>query len=343
MRRTAAVVLAALAVGAGASPAAADPFAGQAMWVYELPKSAGGSPERLGAQARASGLETLVVKAGDGPAYWTQFSPAFVAAVKAQGVRVCAYQRLFGKRPVAEAKTAARAVRAGADCFVIDAEAELEGRYAQARAYVRTLRASIGPDFPVALTSFPYNDVHRDFPYSVFLAPGAATHNLPQIYWKDIGDTVDAAFARTYANNAVYGRPIEPIGQLYGRPRTSEIARFRTLAARSGAEGVSWWVWQHARPEAFRTLAQPAPQPAAAPPPARYPVLRVGSRGDVVRWAKDHLRRRGRRPDPGPRFTTTTAREVRALQAAELLPVTGTVDPSTWRVLVPELARAESE
>lgn len=340
-RRIAKAAAALAAVGApwaATAPAArAQPFAGRAMWVYEVPRTAGGSPERLGAQARALGIQTLIVKAANGPALWAQFSVPYVAALKAQGLRVCAYQRLLGRRPIAEARTAAQAIRAGADCFVIDAEAELEGRYAQARRYVATLRAAVGSDFPVALTSFPYNDVHPDFPYSVFLAPGAATASLPQIYWKDIGDTVDRSVARTYADNAVYGAPIEPVGQLYGRPKPAEIARLRRLAARHGAQGMSWWVWQQARPEGFAAVGRAGPPPATTPPVEAYPSLKIGSRGDVVRWAKDHLASLGHPADPGPRFTARTARAVGAAQADALLAQTGAVDAATWRVLVPGL------
>jgi hypothetical protein len=42
----------------------------------------------------------------------------------------------------------------GVDCFVIDAEAEYEGRYAAAQRYITALRAAVGKDFPIALSSF---------------------------------------------------------------------------------------------------------------------------------------------------------------------------------------------
>ena len=82
----------------------------------------------------------------------------------------------------------------GADCVVIDAESELKGRYAQAQAYMRRLRARVGPDYPLGLTSFPYVHYHPTFPYSVFLGPGGAQFNVPQMYWKTIGVSVDRIF-----------------------------------------------------------------------------------------------------------------------------------------------------
>ncbi len=70
---------------------------------------------------------------------------------------------------------------------MIDAEGHYEGRYAQAPTYMRTLRALVGPDYPIALAAFPYVDYHPAFPFSVFLGPGGAQYNAPQLYWKTIG------------------------------------------------------------------------------------------------------------------------------------------------------------
>ena len=53
-------------------------------------------------------------------------------------------------------------------------------------------------------------------PYSVFLGPGGAQYNVPQIYWKAIGTAPDDAFAHTFIENRIYGRVITPLGQLYG-------------------------------------------------------------------------------------------------------------------------------
>jgi glycosyltransferase involved in cell wall biosynthesis len=116
-------------------------FDGQGMWVYVLPDSNGGDVDSIALDARARGVTTLVVKAGDGTRYWPQFSRELVDALHARGLKVCGYGRIFSRKPVTEARVSARAVtEAGADCFVVDAEKEYEGRYTQARRYVRELR-----------------------------------------------------------------------------------------------------------------------------------------------------------------------------------------------------------
>src|SRR5205085_12423592 len=123
---------------------------------------------------------------------------------QANRVRACAWQYVYGRHPIIEAYVGANAVRAGADCLVIDAEGEYEGKYIQAQAYMTRLRKLIGPSFPLALAGLPYVDYHPAFPYSVFLGPGGAQSNAPQMYWVDIGTTVDAVYTHTYSYTRLY-------------------------------------------------------------------------------------------------------------------------------------------
>jgi hypothetical protein len=215
-----------------------------AMWIHQLERSSGGNVGRIAARAHASGVQTVIIKASGGPTAWDQFTEQLVDALHAQGLQVCAYQRLFGERPKTEAKLGIAAVEMGADCLVLDAESEYKNQHAEARVYLRTLRAGIGEDFPVGFTSFPYVSYHTTVPWKVFLGPGGAQYNLPQIYWKTIGDPVDHAVARTWRENVGFGRPIVPIGQTYLNPAPAEIRRFRQQVEARGARGVSWWVWQ---------------------------------------------------------------------------------------------------
>ena len=62
----------------------------------------------------------------------------------------------------------------------------------------------MGPDYEVALTSFPYVHYHSTLPYSVFLGPGNADFNVPQMYWRAIGTSVDSIFQITYMHNRIY-------------------------------------------------------------------------------------------------------------------------------------------
>src|SRR3954453_16453596 len=231
--------------GTGSLPAV---FRGDGMWIWQLAKSSAGNATAMGLKAHAAGIETVFVKSSDGATPWAQFSPALVQALHAQGLRACAWQFVYGADPAAEAAQGARAVATGADCLVIDAESKYEGRYAQAQQDVTALRAAIGPEFPVGFTSFPYVDFHPRLPYSVFLPPGAAQANVPQVYWKAIGGAGDGGSAKTCAHNRLYDAPLAPLGQTYQSPAPSELQRFRQIWSSYGVGGLSGGRW-HASPE----------------------------------------------------------------------------------------------
>jgi len=319
---------------AGAPAPTGTAFDGNGMWIWYVARAGGGDPQAIAAQARAAGVSTLFIKSADGTSAWAQFSPQFVATLKAAGLRVCGWQYVYGTRPEAEAQAAAQAVTAGADCFVIDAETEYEGRYAQAQRYVSALRRAIGPDFPVGFTSFPYVHYHPALPYSVFLGPGGAQFNAPQIYWKDIGGGVDAVTDTAYRYNRPYARPIVPVGQLYERPPAGEIMRWRQLAAASGSTGLSWWSWQHARPADWAEIARPLTPPDAPTPAPEYATLARGAKGDIVVWAQQHLNGAGQDIPVTGRFDAATQLAVQAFQTVAVLPATGVVDTATWLAIL---------
>src|SRR5881394_199754 len=214
MRRLAlhVALLACLAAPATARAQAPSPFAGKGMWVWQLARSEGGNVDALARRAAAAGVGTIIFKAADGVKRWPQFSPGLVAALHARGLRACGYHYLYGRKPVAEAALSASIVRTGADCLVVDVEGQYGGRYGAARTWVTRFRTAVGADYPLGFTSLPYVSWHSTIPYSVFLGPGGAQVNLSQVYWQAIGGSVDRVFARTLAENAVYGRPLAPIG-----------------------------------------------------------------------------------------------------------------------------------
>ncbi|HEX7292065.1 MAG TPA: peptidoglycan-binding domain-containing protein [Conexibacter sp.] len=322
----------------GSPPTGPSAFDGSGMWIWYLSRSEGGDPLAIAAQAAAHGVSTVFVKSADGANVWSQFSADAVAALKATGLRVCGWQFVYGREPIKEAVAAAAAKDAGADCFVIDAETAYEGRYAQAQRYVTKLRELVGAEYPIGLTSFPYVDFHPGLPYSVFMGPGAATANLPQVYWKTIGDTVDASLAHTYQWNLPYETAIYPLGQTYDGPRAADVRRFRQLSTAYGARGLSWWVWQFASDSDWNALGVPVD--AIASPDTLWPTLRarsdgrVGSRGDLVVWAQQHLLGAGQLVSVDGAFGADTASAVSDFQAANGLPVTGEVDAATWPVLL---------
>jgi Putative peptidoglycan binding domain len=314
--------------------ASAVTFTGTGMWIWYVNQSSGGDPNAIVTQAQAHGVSTVFVKSGDGTTFWPQFNAQFVGALKAGGLHVCAWQYVYGTDPSGEAAVAAAAVQAGADCFVIDAEKEYEGRYAQAQTYVQNLRTAIGPSYPVGLAGFPYVDYHPSFPYSVFLGPQGAQFNVPQIYWKEIGGGVDAVVSHAYRFNRPYGRTISPLGQLYDSPSSSDIVRFRQLVQAESSPGVSWWSWQAAQPAGWDAIGQPLP-PFSGPPPAMDDAtLGSGGKGDLVIWAQELLNGSGQSVPVDGQYGSATQQAVQSFQGSHGLPVTGQVDTATWNALL---------
>jgi hypothetical protein len=314
-------------------------FRGDGMWIWYVSRAQGGDPERIAARARSRGVDTVFIKAGDGNDNWSQFTPALVSALKRGGLHVCAWQYVYGSDPVGEAKVGAAAAADGADCLVIDAESEYEGRYSQARTYVNRLREAVGDGFPLGLAGFPYVHYHPAYPYSVFLGPGGAEFNLPQVYWKAIGDSVDKAMSITYTYNRVYGRPISPIGQLYDNPRGREVRRFRQIAKADGFAGTSWWSWQHASSRGFRSATRRRiGHPRSYRAPTSYPTLEKGAEGDLVVWAQEHLAAGGYfDADVTGNYGILTSRGVRAFQGQVDLAPTGILDAPTWKAMLANL------
>jgi hypothetical protein len=331
---------AAVTGGAGSAEEAlapgSTPFDRQGMWVWYVERSDGGSVPAIVSRARRNGIGTVYIKAGDGADVWGQFSRPLVRGLRRGGLDVCAWQFVYGERPVAEARAAAAAVAKGADCFVIDAEGAYEGKYAAADLYVRTLRAKIGKRFPLSLAALPYVDYHPSFPYSVFLGPGGAGFNQPQMYWKTIGTSVRAVFRHTYLYNRLWKRPIHPIGQTYEGPGHGTLKLFRRFAASHGGLAPSWWSWQETSGREWGALGSRA---ARRPLPAyrqdfEQPLLKRGSKGDLVVWAQQHLVGAGHDVPVTGFFGRLTRAAVRSFQSAHGLAADGAIGTDTWGSLL---------
>ncbi len=319
-------------------PALSDtPFDRQGMWVWYVERSHGGSVPAIVSQAKRAGIGTVYIKAGDGDDVWGQFSRGLVRALHRGGLSVCAWQFVYGDRPVAEARVAAAAVAKGADCFAIDAEGDYEGKYASADLYIRTLRAKIGAAFPVSLAAFPYVDYHPSFPYSVFLGPGGATYNQPQMYWKTIGTSVRAVYEHTYLYNRLCGTPDPPDRADLRKPRqrpAEAVPPLRRQLRRSRAELV-----ELAGDRAAGSGARSARRSAARPVTGyrlevEHPLLKRGSRGDMVVWAQQRLVGAGEDVPVTGVFGTLTFAAVRSFQADHGLPADGRIGTDTWESLL---------
>jgi Putative peptidoglycan binding domain len=328
------LVLLAAALAAPVANAQSNPFETRGMWIWVLNRSNGGNLSSIAAQSHRYGIQTLYIKSSDGTGMWSQFNPGVVQALHAQGLRVCAWQFVYGNHPTLEAQAGANAVYRGADCLVIDAEGQYEHKYGSAHTYITRLRNSIGASFPVALAGFPYVDYHPAFPYSVFLGPGGAQYSLPQMYWRDIGTSVDNVFAHTYFYNRLYQRPIYPLGQVYNSPPARQLVRFRQFQGIYGAAGVSWWDWQEARGYTWPAISKSTAQLTSAAAVGGVASLHKGSAGDLVIWAQEHLLAAGENVGVTGGYGARTVAAVKNFQLTQGIFPDGVIGPQTWSALL---------
>ena len=82
------------------------------MWIWLTTRSEGGSATRIAARAKRSGLELVILKAGNERTQWTQLNPSFIRtlrAVRDQGLRLPLRLRpLPDRRGAAEREDRAR-------------------------------------------------------------------------------------------------------------------------------------------------------------------------------------------------------------------------------------------
>jgi hypothetical protein len=223
---------------------------------------------------------------------------------------------------------------------VVDAEGQYDCRYGAAQEYVHALRSALGSSFPIGLAGQAEVLEHPTFPYSVFLGPGGFQFDMPQMYWLELGLSVDGAYAAAVPENSIYGRPIVPVGQLAGAPTSSELERFRALAGAYGSPGVSFFDLDSAVPGELAALAAPlAPLPRRALP---MPTLHAGADGDEIVRAQELLDAAGAGLPVGGFFGAQTAHALAVFQARHRLPASGVLGPATWRALLREHPREPS-
>jgi hypothetical protein len=325
--------------GAAPSPAgkaaASSPMQSVALWVDRV-----SSAQTIAAGASQAGVRTVFVKAADGVSAEPQFTGTLLAELQALGMSVCAWTFVYGSEPAGEAAVALAAVHDGAQCLVVDAEESYDGRYGAAQSFVRALRSALGASFPIGLAGQAEVLEHPTFPYSVFLGPGGFTFDMPQVYWRELGSSVGAVLRAAIPVNEIYGRPLLPVGQLFGAPSLTEVAEFLRLTGEYGAKGVSFFDLDAAEPAPLAALV-----PGLAHVRARAlapPTIRPGADGDEIVWAQELLNAAGARLPVGGFFGAQTARAVARFQAAHRLRRTGLLDAATWRALLRLHAREPS-
>jgi hypothetical protein len=267
---------------------AVDPYnMGKGDWIWTLSNARSNTGTSTNAALfqylKNKGMRWVIVKAADGTSSTyggTQFNAQLVTDAHNAGLKIFAYQYVYGSNPSGEA-AAAKAViaRSNADGLVIDAESEYEhlaGNALAATTYCTTIKSAY-PDLFMAHAPFPIVSYHSAFPYYTFGRYCDVV--MPQDYWGAI--KVSPTYMVQWQNdewNNLYNswkgtgkadgiKPIVPVGQGWNNSSTNftsgaDIQTFVTQlkaisnpASPGGYKGVSYWSVQHHTADMWNGIA----------------------------------------------------------------------------------------
>jgi len=230
----------------------------------------------------------------------------------------------------------AEAAQAGVHTLYVKAA---EGATAEAQFSTALVGELRGAGATVCAWTYAYGQN----PSAEAAAAVAAVRDGAQCLIVDAEVSLDAAYRETMPGDSIYGRPILPVGQLYGSPSpptASELTRFRALARAYGSAGTSFFDLDVAQPEELSALG--AAPPRLARKALIGPTLRAGADGDEIVRAQELLNAAGAHLPIGGFYGAATARAVAAFQSRHRLRQSGVLNPATWKALLRFHARQPS-
>ena len=265
---------------------------GKGFWIWKLLDCEGGDPARIASAAQAAGLSHVLIKIADGTVAVNEMGQdnhriqlgETVTALKAVGIQVWGWHYVYGYYPQQEADIAVRrTLELGLDGYVIDAEGEFKqvGWSARAESFAQAVRRELAPKgIPIALSSYRYPSLHREFPWRAFLEQ--CDLNMPQVYWEQSHDPVDQLRRCVQEFSMLYPvRPVMPVAPTYKTggwaPTPQDIKTFLDEASKLNIGAVSFFSWDECRrdlPALWDVVAAetswpvpltPAPEPQQSP------------------------------------------------------------------------------
>jgi hypothetical protein len=250
--------------------AAACLLSGRGMWIWEFDTVEGGNPEAIVARAKSIGLSYVLIRAGSSRMgfYAQSHLDALLPVAHREGLKVLVWDFPYLEHPEDDARRVASELAYttpdghSVDGLAPDIEEPAQGvtlTRDRAQRFVRKLRALVGDEAViVACTPRPSPPRLANYPYAE-IAPFIDAF-APMVYWGFDGPTVDTQLA--IERLGAYGVPVAPVGRAYdmrpeggpGQPPASETLAFLKTAHDDGAPGVSFWSWQHATVETWKTI-----------------------------------------------------------------------------------------
>lgn len=222
------------------------PWEGKHVWIWVL--SQAGPVSYLIRRARDLGLSGLLMKAWDGgtSGLFLEQLQQIIGPAHDAGLSIGVWGYSYGNNIPGEVRAMQKALDAGADWLVIDAEDEYESREGKHKALQLGLQVTrtLGTEVVLGYTTFALPQYHENFPYEEFSSFCSVC--LPQVYWGAMNLPLEEAFAMCLRGLAKYKLPVAPVGQCHGPATPEEIIRFAELAKVNGFPGISYYDWQHA-------------------------------------------------------------------------------------------------
>lgn len=222
---------------------------GQYLWAHYQT-----DPNAIINRLRNSGARGILLKYADGNSvvdntpfnYQTAFR-ALVGPLKAAGFDVAAWSYIYPGDTIGS--IVAQAEADGASFYVLDAEGEFDNPSSdsQAKAILNDITAKT--KIHLGYAPFPYCYDHPQYPYAVF--DSVCKVAMPQIYWCDLGDSVDDAYNNCWEAFVAQGligsshALWQPIGQTDNNATVFDVQHFAAICKGNGQQpvpGISWWV-----------------------------------------------------------------------------------------------------
>lgn len=243
------------------------PPSGRSWWVWYIANCDG--VDGIIDACRRTNAHNVFIKGGDGPHTWNQLTSQAVDTLTDAGLSVYAWHYAYlGHIPgsvhgdgwrwnVYDELACVRAMieQAGPRLagFICDAEAETEGRSAQAEHYASGVKALLAGRF-FGYSPLPVIDYHKALPYVQFNMLCDAV--MPQFYSLNLDGNPPWTYARlieqwdrwtvNWVNAGLPVPPLMPAGEAYGNATDDGIREFELLAKTMEWPSHSYWSLEHA-------------------------------------------------------------------------------------------------
>lgn len=240
---------------------------GRAWWVWYI--DACGGPQGIIDMCKATNAKAVYIKGGDGPHVWDQLTSQVVDQLADNGLDVYVWHYTYlghiagnvhGDEwkwtvddELACVSDMVQAAGPRLRGFVSDAEAETEGRSAEAETFAAGVRKIMGARF-FGYAPLPVIDYHTALPFVQFNAYTNAV--MPQFYSRNLdGDPpwtyerIVEQWDRWMAAWADANQPaptLMPIGETYGAADPMSVREFEDLRKQREWPSWSYWSLQHA-------------------------------------------------------------------------------------------------